>query len=152
MQTFNLSKPIFFQNKGEEHKLDYLDIKDPTGKCRTALFQLKQYFEKAKIDLSLLQVQMTENNEEFLKEIEEMKAKKEADEVEEESEKEKIEGALSILYSGGADVDSCTSALFAVLKLSAQFNGEFDCYDSHFEDMDMKDIEQLLGFYIANFM
>lgn len=149
MEEFILKKPFFEAMNGEETKFDRLAISQPNGKCRTALFQLKQHFEKAKIDLSILSAKMTEGNNELSREIE--KAQQELGKKE-ETMQDKINSALSILYSGGADIDACTNALISVLKLSAKFNDEFQCNSGHFDEMTCDDIEQLLGFYLVNFM
>lgn len=142
---FELTTPIEVQENGKEHVFNFIEIKEPTGRCRTACFQVQAIFEKAKIDLGLISLQMAGDNRPSSEEIAEAEEK-------EETAEEKIENALSVLNSGGADKDALFNALIQVLIFTGKFNGEHDCKKAHFEDMSIKDTDKLIGYYLANFM
>jgi len=149
MKTYILEEPVFIAQNGNEHKFESVDITSPTGRCRTALFQIKSIYAKSQIDMA----NSFSDNGAISEAVEEAKEKKEVkDDKKKEIGQDEIDGCLATLYMGGANVDACTNALIEVLCHTGKFNNEFECKKAHFEDLSFKDTENLLGFYLANFM
>lgn len=151
MQTeiYTLKQPAFIDVNGGEIRIENIEIKPPTGRCRTAVFQLKQIFSKAQIDLSILSSNAMQNNESIEQEVQ--KAQEQAKKKERNIEDE-IESVMTILYTGGADLESCLKPLSAILEMTAKINCEDVFKKSYLDEMQFDDVERLLGFYIANFM
>jgi len=135
-QPFNLT------TQGTDHTIDNIMIPAPTARI-VMCSVLENELNKCLMSIAK-QRQTLEINEEEIRE---------AEDIEDEKEVSKADQINYMLALGGADLRKCYDALKTCITQSkSMLNDTIKCTTVHFDEIPFKELQGLLGEYIANFI
>ncbi len=141
---YDLQQSFEYSAHGEIKQASFIIVKMPTGRLKEQVSIIDQEFQKAMAYL--------ENN--FPELMKDGKDKKE--ESEEKEEKENI--ISKALAAGNSDLNKCYNALKKILTsgigdyVTCKIDDDVRFGSDNFENMSMKDINNILGRYIESFL
>ena len=144
-ETYVCQESFEIITNGANHIIEEIEIKAPTARMYNFFSRLEGLYEKAQLDIIKLSKTFDKREEQ---------ASTEAVEAV-ESEKEKIDGILQIFSMSDMNLSSCYDILREILthkKCGALLNGEIELKTGHWDDIPMKELKRILGFYILNFI
>jgi hypothetical protein len=152
---YTLKEKISDHQHGDELAFAFMQITAPNGDVRNEYFQLKRHWQEAKNEFAMrLAKLMPDQLKEAQENAEEAKQSKpeEVEEEKPESIEDTINGVIEVFNIANIDTNPMLDALESILLKQGKWNNEYMVKRGHFRKISLEDQENLLNFYIANFL
>jgi undecaprenyl pyrophosphate synthase len=160
-EVYTFAEPFRITTHGSDHDVIQIEIPAPTGKMQSLFSRLEaEYNSLMKIIKNDAQEMLASLDQETIAQGMALaqNSKKDKNTNREEEAKEEVKAFNESVKDAGFNCTSSYGILKDILcakkggaKMLAE-NGEFDLASGHWDDIPMKEIKNLLGFYIVNFM